>query len=432
MRGERRDQRQAMRDTRRKTRDVINQELGTRKQEQKIHIGVLCDPASFHTQKWSQALQRNGAKVTVFSFSAVKIEGIDCVKIEPTFTRGDKLTYLSFMYSGKALRDALEAHQVDVLNPINVTPYGVWAARSGFRRPLATVSMGADILEYPPQATDSPYATWTNREKPGFKDRLINRLKYHFYRFHVKKALDASAFITGDNLELVNSVIDWFDIPTQKVHLNRWGVEEDLFHPTEARLDDLRAKYGVKKGQRVILSPRGMKPIYQGELILDAFSNLVPQYPDVKFIMLSAGYEVSKTVEDKAILLGKNHPNFYYEFGLIPREEVIELWELVDLFISAPLYDGYSNAVAEGRYGGAIPLINTIPGNLEILEHGKTGWFVDPFTSVNLVLAIQSLLPEIATHKKQFHEISLPWILEHSELNANIRKFIKLCENVSS
>lgn len=395
-----------------------------------MHVAVLCDPASFHTQKWSQALQRNGARVTVFSFSDVKMEGIDCVKIEPAFTFKGELTYLSFMYSGKALREALIAHEVDVLNPINVTPYGVWAARSGFR-PIAMVSMGADILEYPPLAEHSPYATWTNREKPGLTGRLVNLLKYHFYRFHVKKALDASAFITGDNLELVNSVINWFDIPAEKVYLNRWGVEENLFHPGEERLDELRAKYGIQKGQRVILSPRGMKPIYQGELILDAFSKLAPKYPDVKFIMFSAGYEVSKAVKQKAISLGENHPNFYYEFGLIPREEVIALWDLVDLFVSAPLYDGYSNAVAEGRYGGAIPIVNSIPGNREILEHGKTGWFVDPFTSENLISAIEEILPNLPAIKKSFHELSLPWILEHSELNANMRKFIGLCRGVS-
>jgi glycosyltransferase involved in cell wall biosynthesis len=291
--------------------------------------------------------------------------------------------------------------------------------------------MGADILEYPPKPGDSPFATWTNQEKPKLKGRLLNRLKYHFYRFHVKRALDASAFITGDNLELVNSVIDWFQIPPEKVHLNRWGVEENLFHPKANRLEELRKKYGIQPNQQVILSPRGMKPIYQGELILDAFEKLVPQHPEVKFIMFSAGYEVSKAVKEKAVLLGKNHPNFYYEFGLIPREEVIELWSLVDMFISAPLYDGYSNAVAEGRYGGAIPIVNTIPGNLEILEHGKTGWFVDPFTSENLASAIQTLLPDLATYKKEFHEVSLPWLLEHSELNGNIRKFIALCGECS-
>jgi glycosyltransferase involved in cell wall biosynthesis len=395
------------------------------------HIAVLCDPASFHTQKWSQALQRNGAKVTVFSFSDEKIEGINCVKVAPNYTLKGKLTYLSFMYSGQALRQALEAHQVDVLNPINVTPYGVWAARSGFR-PLATVSMGADILEYPPKPGDSPYATWTNRERPGMLGRLTNRLKYHFYRFHVKKALDVSAFITGDNLELVNSVINWFDIPSPKVHLNRWGVEEKLFHPQEERLATLRQKYGIKKGQTVVLSPRGMKPIYQGELILNAFEKLVQQLPEVKFIMFSAGYEVSKAVKEKAIMLGEQHPNFYYEFGLIPREEVIELWSLVDVFISAPLYDGYSNAVAEGRYGGAIPIVNAIPGNREILEHDKTALFVDPFTSEYLVETIRDLIPQVSTVKKRFHEVSLPWILEHSELNGNIRKFIELCDKMSN
>jgi len=397
--------------------------------ERPIKIGVLCDPASFHTQKWATALQRNGAEVVVFSFSEEKIDGNQCVQIQPPFTRSGQLTYLSFMYGRYVLRQALEAHQIDIVTPINVTPYGVWAARSGFA-PIAMVSMGADILEYPPAYGDAPAATWTDQEKPSRLGRLKNRLKYHFYRHHVRKALVKSAFITGDNLTLVHAVRDWFQIPEKKLHLNRWGVEENLFHPPAQRLDELRAKYGILPNQQVVLSPRGMKPIYQGELIFDAFEQLVPRNPTVKFMMFSAGYEVSQGVRERAVKLGESYDNFYYEFGLIPREEVIELWSLVDAFISAPLYDGYSNAVAEGRYAGAIPIVNDIPGNREVLEDKQTAFFVTPFTAQNLESIIGSILPDLALHKKQFHEISLPWIVEHSELNRNIQLFIAWCKEV--
>ena len=169
-----------------------------------------------------------------------------------------------------------------------------------------------------------------------------------------------------------------------------------------------------------------MKPIYQGELILTAFEQLIPLQPQVRFIMFSAGYEVSGQVRQKAIELGEKYPNFYYEFGLIPREEVIELWSLVDIFISAPIYDGYSNAVAEGRYAGAIPVVNGIPGNKEILEHKKTAFFVEPFTADNLANTLQKVLSNTQQHKKDFHQVSLPWILQYSELNKNIQAFIRL------
>ena len=59
-------------------------------------------------------------------------------------------TYLSYLFGGRPLRNALKEHQIQVLNPINITPYGVWALRSRYR-PIVAVAMGADILEYPPK-----------------------------------------------------------------------------------------------------------------------------------------------------------------------------------------------------------------------------------------------------------------------------------------
>ncbi|MFK7971256.1 MAG: glycosyltransferase, partial [Bacteroidia bacterium] len=255
-----------------------------------MHIAVLCDPASFHTQKWAQALQRNGAEVTVFSFSKEKVEGVNCVQIKPW---GGRLSYAAFLRSGKTLRAALEAHKVDVLNPINITPYGVLAARSGFR-PIAAVSMGADILEYPPSRKAAPGVAWMQTNPPGLFGKLTNRLRHRYFRKLVKEALDAASFVTGDNLVLVHAVRDWFDIPEGKLQLNRWGAEPALFDVSEADKQSLREQFGIEEGQAVVLSPRGMKPIYQGELILEAYERLLNEGRKEKFIMLSAGYAISK------------------------------------------------------------------------------------------------------------------------------------------
>ena len=392
-----------------------------------MHIAVLCDPASFHTRKWSQALQRNGAEVTVFSFSDAKVEGVKCVKIAPRFLRQGRLTYASFLYTTQALKTALTAHHIDILNPINITPYGVWAARSGFR-PIAAVAMGADILEYPPTLQNLPQATWTNAEAPSLLGKGINRFKYYFFRHHVKRALQAASFITGDNLVLTQAVQDYFSIPPDQVFLNRWGVEQELFHPPATILDNLSQKYGISAGQPVVLSPRGMKPVYQGEIILTAFEQLLRAGSSAKYLMFSAGYEVPSVLKSRTEALMAEFPNFYFQEAVIPREEVIALWSLVDVFVSAPLYDGYSNAVAEGRYAGAVPIVNTIPGNLEIMTHGETGWFVEPFEPPELVEALTEILGDLSTYQKHFHEKSLPWILEHSVLDTNIQAFLKQCE----
>jgi glycosyltransferase involved in cell wall biosynthesis len=396
-----------------------------------MHIALLCDPASFHTQKWANGLRNGGASVTVFSFSEARLDNIPCVRISPRFAPGGKLTYASFLYSGDRLHDALKAHRVDILNPVNMTPYGVWAARSGFK-PIAGITMGADILEYPPDHRASPLQgnrSWSNVEgRNTLLRKFRNRFARHFFRHHVKNALDACSFITGDNLVLVKAVRDWFGIPADKIHLNRWGIEPERFFVPEDRLELLRRKFNIRKGQTVVLSPRGVKAIYQGDIILQAFERLLDEgRPNVKFIMLSAGYEIPAAIEAHAKQLEKRFENFHFHRGLIPRTELIDLWPLVDIFISAPVYDGYSNAVSEGRFIGAIPVVNAIPGNLELIRHGVNGWVVNPFAPEKLAKALGGILADPDIWKERFRAANREWIETHSLLDANIKAFLDLC-----
>ena len=400
-----------------------------------MHIAVLSEPANFHTQKWASALQRAGAKVTIFSFSDYQIEGLECVKIKPGFTVNGNITYASYLYSGDKLAEALKEHKVDLLNPLNITPFGVWATRCGFE-PVVSIAMGADILEYPPQRKQSNIPEsriWESNQtkKSGPFGSAFKGFKWHVFRYHVKEALQKSALITGDNLQLVNAMENWFDIPTQKLKLNRWGIEEDLFKVCEDRRSELLKKFNIRDWQRTILSPRGMKPVYQGDLILESFEMLLRRgVRDINMIMLSAGYEVPADIQKKAKELDKQFPNFNYVDEQLPREEVLELWSVVDAFISAPVYDGYSNAVSEGRYAGAIPIVNPIPANLELIRHKVNGWVVDPFTPEHLADALLEILPDIDDYKKRFAPANRKWILKHSHLETNIKAFLKDCKKV--
>lgn len=398
-----------------------------------MHIAVLSDPANFHTQKWARALQQAGATVTVFSFSDASIEGIPCVRIEPSYTINGRLTYASYLYSTDRLYQELIAHKVDLVNPINVTPFGVWAARSAFR-PIVSIAMGADILEYPPErkASKIPQSrTWSSVETKGPLGNAIKGAKWHFFRKHICHALEQADLITGDNLQLVNALKDWFEVPARKVRLNRWGVEEDLFEVSPERAEALRKRFDIRDWQRVVLSPRGMKPVYNGDLILDAFELLVRRgVRDVKFIMLSAGYDIPSKVLARAKTLEKQFQNFVFVEEALPREEVYELWSLVDAFISAPVYDGYSNAMAEGRYSGAIPIVNPIQANLELIDHKRNGWVVDPFTPQHLADAILLIMEKLPEYKTRFEQVNRDWIMLNSHLRTNVRMFLRDCKRV--
>ncbi|MEM7511010.1 MAG: glycosyltransferase [Bacteroidota bacterium] len=395
-----------------------------------MHIGVIADPRSFHTQKWTKGLLETSVQVTVFSFSSYQLGYVPCVYIQPVFGEDGSPSYLSFLLSGKRLRKALKAHQVDIANPINITPYGVWADMSGFR-PMGSVAMGADIFEYPPKgiSRDIPLQQlWGQVEALSLTGKITSTIKQPIFRRLVKRALQHSDFITGDNLQLVYAVRDWFEIAKEKVHLNRWGIEEELFQASDKRLDELRKKYGILPNQKVVLSPRGLKPIYQGELLLDTVAELLKEgTEDVKYILFSAGYGISSRIVEKGKAMESQYPNLYIAWDLIPREEVCALWNLVDVFISAPVYDGYSNALSEGRYIGALPIVNDIPAHQELILHGENGFVVEPFDVPGLKEQIREVLEQLDTHKEKMVQTNRDWILENAHLPTNMKTFVELC-----
>ncbi|MEM6804387.1 MAG: glycosyltransferase family 4 protein [Bacteroidota bacterium] len=399
-----------------------------------MHFGVLSDPTHFHTKKWVKGLLEAGQQVSVFSFVEGEIPGANCVKIEARYALRGTPTYLSFLYSGKRLAQALEEVKVDILNPINMTPYGVWGRKANFH-PMVSIAMGADILEYPPRGVGFEIADerrWgkENLGNSSFIKKFIQTQKRAFFRKEVDKALKASDFITGDNLLLVHAVRDWFGIEENKVALNRWGVEEELFEMDAEAEADLRQKYKIAPGQKLVLSPRGMKPLYQGDIICEAFEYLLRKGREEKFLMLSAGYEVPAELDMKAKDLMAEFPNFHYQKEVIPREEACQLWNLSEVFVSAPIYDGYSNALSEGRYMGAIPVVNDIPATRELLLHRENAWMVDPFEVDELSSALEEILNNSEAWKEKFAPKNRKWILENAHLKSNMKAFVEACEKL--
>ncbi len=397
-----------------------------------MRIAVLSDPNNFHTQKWAKALLSAGAEVIVMSYDAYLGTELQTLQLQPPIGRQGNYSYLDYLQGGNVLREALAVHRIDVLNPLNVTPFAVWAQRSGFH-PTVACAFGADILEYPPTGVLSPAdagRVWESLDvAPRRTTRWLIAWKRRFFRKRVAAALAHADLVTGDNQFLVDSMRDWFGIATSKLQVLRWGVEPALFETAPATLAALRARFGIQPGQCVVLSPRGAKPIYQTDIILEAFELCLAQgCKNTVFIQLGAGYAVAPAIGATARKLAALYPNFQFVAEALTREELHALWQLVDVFVSAPVYDGYSAALAEGRYAGAIPVVNDIPAHQELIVHQENGWICTPFTASQLAKDLSHICTQVDVYQAIFAPRNRDWILEHSLIADNARRFLALVE----
>lgn len=395
-----------------------------------MHLGVLSRPSNFHAEKWASALARVGARVTLFTLDApVDVPGVEVVQLPPPITWGGRYRYPSYLLTSAELYRQLRRRRVDVLHPLHLTPFGTWAVQSGFA-PTIAAAMGADVLEYPPQRGLAAFErTWREAERQQsaaqrWRAWLLNR----YYRRQVARVIACADLITGDNLPLVEAMRDWFGAPTDRLRLLRWGLEPERFANDAETQARVRARFGIAPHRRVVLSPRGANALYQGDVILGAFEVLFERQPerlaDLHVLMLGAGYEVSAEVRRRAEVLAARVPNFSFVAEQVPRQVVYDLWSVTDVFLSAPVYDGYSAAVAEGRYVGAIPVVNDIPGNREVITHGENGWIVEPFTIEGLTAALAEVIERRVELRTRFAPLNRAWIEQHSLLDRNAARLV--------
>jgi len=398
-----------------------------------MHVGIISDPNNFHTIKWALSLEKQGAKVTVFSFEGKGDGRIRSVQVPPSLAPYGKYRYLSYLSSGKRLQLALEKEKVDVINALNVTPFGVWARCSGFK-PLVVSAMGADIFEFPPSGVSgAPLSSrsWANTEGgiglKSFKSGILRPV----YRDQVRRTLSSARLITADNAELVGCIREWYGIAEEKLKLLRFGLDRNLFVAEPLIMDSLRKKFGMNESERIILSPRGAKAVYQADVILEGFRLLLESgYQGHHLVMLSSGYEISNAIREQAVTMENTFKNFHFVSFALPSADMYQLWMMTDFFVSAPVYDGYSAAISEGRYAGAIPIVNDIPGNREVVEDGKTGWIVSNFNARNLFEAIQNALTLGEGWKAAAKAINRKWMEEHSLTEGGAVRFLAWCRNI--
>lgn len=401
-----------------------------------MHIAILSSPANFHTQKWAESLQAAGNKVSVFSFDDHDFspQDIQNVRVTATFAYKGKATYLSYL-DGRKLKKLLFAHKIDLVLAINATPFGVWAAKTNFH-PCVIFAVGADILEYAKDKKEQTIYNWNSKEfaKDSFFSKLKHTCTKPIFQHQVAQALQFADGVMADNEVLTKAIHSFFHVPLHKIHLNRGGIEPELFLPDAEILAELKIHFKIPENATVILSPRGMKPAYQPHIVIDAFEALLAEnsLPNAYFIMLSAGYDIPKSLEIKGEIMMQKYSHFFFEKNVLSRQKISQLWHLVEVFISAPVYDGYSASLAEGRYLGLIPVVNKIPANTEILAHQENAWFVVPYTAENLASALKEIMLGKEFWKKKFAQNNEKWIAENSIMPKSVKAFFDFIAKIQT
>lgn len=374
-----------------------------------MRIAIIGPAGDIHLQRWGEALHQVGATVLY-----VGIEPAPST-LKPYFCIGKAVqnpTLWDFLERRSALYTFLKDQKVDVAHPIHLTPSGVWVWSSGFR-PYVPFAMGADILEYSPHAPPLR-RSWTLQSRKLTPTALFTAaLRRRLLPPLLRATLRESLLSFADNYELCFSK-KYLEIQKEKIVELPAGIA----FPSPER-EAIRP---------YILAPRGATRLYQADIILAGYRLYIEAGGRLPLILLAGSYSPHPTILHQANEIKNRFPDMFFFFKkVLDKTEMSGLWRQTAAFISAPVYDGYSYAVAEGRAYGALPIVNAIPAHLEILTHGYNAWFVEPFTPEALAEALFTV-EKLLQSEPFWIPRNARWIARFSNIVENARVFLNLVE----
>lgn len=108
-------------------------------------------------------------------------------------------------------------------------------------------------------------------------------------------------------------------------------------------------------------------------LLLQAFAELVTEFPDIRLDLAGIGPLASQLAREARNLRIADRVNF---LGYV--EDMGEVYARTDLVIQSSFTEGLPNVILEAGYLGVPVVATDVGGTSEVIEHGVTGWLIRP------------------------------------------------------
>ena len=307
-----------------------------------LTLAFIADPNSIHTRRWVGFFVERGHRVHLIVPNTVVVEpgldpriGVHIYRAWPrTHIRG-----LGSAITALGLRRLMRRIRPDVLHAHYLSWYGWSAWLSGFHPYVVTV-WGSDVFTGPRQSA--------------------------MHRRWARRTLSGAALVTAVSEALARGAVE-LGAPADKVRIVQFGVDPNVFFPSPAP-ESLRQSLDLK-GRRVVLSPRGLKPLYRHEVAVEALARLPG---DVVLVLVKWQVDPEYLARLEALIEERSLQSRLRWLPATEHQALADYYRLADVVVSLPVTDAFPVTALEAMACG----VPVVMGSLPSIHEGLDG--VDP------------------------------------------------------
>jgi glycosyltransferase involved in cell wall biosynthesis len=348
-----------------------------------LHLCFVGWGDHIHLERWAGYFAKRGHRVSVVSLTGAGRypEGV-IQRMIGLQTRGMRWRRLKLKYLLWRLKpDLVHAHWASYAYDVT----RVWAG------PAVATAYGSDIYRL-------------DEHGDTVKRQVVEGLR------RVKR-------ITCDSKDLQQRIAMLTGRSDEDIALIQWGVDTELFSPG---VPDPEFFNSVIKYERpVVFSARDFTPLYQQEVVVKAFQQVLQELPNAMLIMKyhNGLPQYRAAIEARIRESGIGHA--VRIVNSIPYEQMPNLYRIANVTVSIPSSDATPMSLLEAMACGSAPVFSDVPSLREWIADGSNGYLVAPHDHGLLVRRILEVLrnPHIA---RTFAERNLDIVKRRANQVANM------------
>jgi glycosyltransferase involved in cell wall biosynthesis len=208
---------------------------------------------------------------------------------------------------------------------------------------------------------------------------LPNKFAYFYAKFMIWIALKKAKKIITVSQSTKNDILARFKVNPDKIEVIPNGVGEEFVNKDRKDIEYLYDKFNIPKDKKILMYVGNLKPHKNLERLLEAYSKTKTK-DDTCLVLVGKAFEKYNVLGDRESKLCIKEKVIHT--GIVTQEELVDLYNLADLFIFPSLYEGFGLPILEALSCGT-PVICSNTSSMPEVGGDNTEYF-DPYNENEL------------------------------------------------